>query len=152
MNKCLLRALAIGLLIAAHGCSGKVEDKKTEKVEDKKPEDAKEKLQGTWNAVSSVMDGKNDPESEFKGESFTFEGDKCILKKRKGNWIGSYKVDASQKPAQLDITLDNGEMVKLIYQLDGDTLNLGEKNGGTRPKSFEAATDTRQLTLKREKK
>lgn len=144
MNKCLLGALAIGLLIAADGCGGKVEDKK--------PEDAKENLQGTWKVVSSVTDGRNDPEREFKGQSYTFEGDKCILTKTNHTFTGSYKVDASRQPAQLDITLDNGEMLKLIYQLDADTLKLGEQHGGTRPKGFEAGRDTRQLTLRREKK
>ena len=139
MKKCLLGVLMIGLLLAA---------------DDKKPDDAKDKLKGAWTVVSMERDGKKAPEEDFKGMGLVFDGDKITFKHGDDTKMGTYKIDASQKPAHFDLTPSDGgnKTMKMIYQVDGDTLKIGgdKREDGDRPKSFEAAGMI--ITLKREKK
>jgi uncharacterized protein (TIGR03067 family) len=140
MKKCLLGVLVIGLLIAAD--------------EKPKADDAKDKLKGTWTVVAMERDGKKAPEEEVKGKALTFAGDKVTFKRDDDTKTGTFKLDSAQKPPHLDLTPDDGEKltIKMLYQLDGDTLKLyGDKSEkGDRPKSYEAAAMI--ITLKREKK
>jgi uncharacterized protein (TIGR03067 family) len=143
MKKCLLGGLVIGLLIAA---------------DEKKPDDkvVRDKLKGTWTIVSMELNGQKVPEEQLKGQSLTFEGEKVTIKRKNDAETGTYKIDASQKPGHLDITPSDGpqkdKAMKMIYQLDGDTLKIGgaKNENDDRPKKFEMAAMI--LTLKREKK
>jgi uncharacterized protein (TIGR03067 family) len=138
MKKCLFGLLVVTLLVAA---------------EDKKADDVKTKVQGTWKVVGMERDGKKAPEDEFKGMSLTFEGDKVIAKRESGSKAGTFRFDATPKPPHFDLTSDDGkDAVKMLFQLDGDTLKLyGDKREkGDRPKTYEAAATV--ITLKREKK
>ena len=75
---------------------------------------------------------------------------------------GTFKVDPSKKPKEIDmkITEDEtgkhkGKTAQGIYALDGDTLKWCVAEPGTteRPKEFAAPADTKLMfiTLKREK-
>jgi uncharacterized protein (TIGR03067 family) len=140
MKKCLLAVFVAGLVIAAD--------------EKPKADDAKDKLKGTWTIVAMERDGQKAPEEAVRDQSLTFDGDKVTFKLRGDSKTGTFKLDATQKPPHLDITPDDGgkKTMKMIYQLDGDTLKLyGAKNEeGERPKSFDAAAMI--ITLKRDKK
>jgi uncharacterized protein (TIGR03067 family) len=134
--------LVIGLLIAAD--------------EKPKADDAKEKLKGTWTVVSMERDGQKAPDDQIKGQSLTLEGEKLTFKRGEESQNGTYKIDASQKPAHFDITPSDGpdkdKTIKMIYQLDGDILKFGgvKNETGDRPKSFDTAGII--ITLKRENK
>lgn len=143
MRKSLLGVLVIGLLLAA---------------DEKKADDVKGKLKGTWDVVSMEIAGKKAPESEFKGDTLTFEGDKVTHVNSKGKKEpAAFKIDTTQKPAHLDVTPtegpDKGMTMKMILQLEGDTLKLGMGEGpkAERPKSLDDK-NIMVITLKRAKK
>jgi uncharacterized protein (TIGR03067 family) len=121
----------------------------------------KEKLQGTWMAVSGEKDGKDDPEA--KEHAIVFEGDKFSIKK--GDKVivqGTFKIDASKSPKTMDLTITEGpEKVKdktamSIYVLDGDELTwcVGEPGSGERPEKLATKEGVKQMLVKfkREKK
>jgi uncharacterized protein (TIGR03067 family) len=142
MRKSLLGVFVIGLLLAA---------------DEKKPEDLKDKLKGVWNVVSMEADGKKAPDEEFKGDTLTFEGDKATHEHKGKKEPATFKLDATKKPAQLDIMPtdgpEKGMTIKMILQLDGDTLKIAAGNGPTaeRPKSFDDK-NIMIITVKRAKK
>jgi uncharacterized protein (TIGR03067 family) len=140
MKKVLLGLAVIGLTIAA----------------DDKKDDLKDKLKGTWHVVAMEVNGKKVPEEFFKGQTMAFGPDKVTLKEKDKVESATYAVDAGQKPAHLDMTPtegpDKGKTVKMIFQLDGDTLKIGMNTKvGERPKNFDDK-EAGVLTLKREKK
>lgn len=118
---------------------------------EKKPDDDKAKLQGTWNIVGFEQDGK--PSNDVKVKSLTFQGDKVTVSPDDPPNPGTFKLDATQKLPTIDITVDDGKLtLKMLYQLDGDTLKLygAKSEKGDRPKSYEEAGTI--ISLKREKK
>lgn len=122
-------------------------------AEDKKPIDDKAKLQGTWTVEAFEIDGKKLPATDIPLKSLIFEAGKLTVKRVDDTKSTTFKLNAAQKPPQIDITPDGADMVvKFLYQLDGDTLKLyGPKNDtDDRPASYEAAPLI--VTLKREKK
>ena len=140
MKKALLGVVVVGLVLAA----------------DDKKDDVKEKLKGTWTVVSIEAAGKKVPEEFVKGQTITFDADKMTHKEKDKTEPATYKIDAGQKPAHLDMTPtegpDKGQTVKMIFQLDGDTLKIAGKMEPTeRPKGFDDK-DVVVMTLKRQKK
>jgi uncharacterized protein (TIGR03067 family) len=140
MRKCVLGVLAVGLLVAA----------------DDKKDDVKEKLKGTWAIVAMEVGGKKAPEELIKGQTITFDADKMTHKEKDRTEPATYKIDATQKPGHLDMTPtegpDKGKTVKMIFQLDGDTLKIaGKMKPEERPAGFDDK-DAMIITLKREKK
>jgi uncharacterized protein (TIGR03067 family) len=120
----------------------------------------KEKLQGTWKAVTVEGGGKLQDQAEE--HRLIFSGDEFSIKKGEETMIkGKFKIDTSKKPKEIDMDFieakrDNlkGKTTLGIYELDGDTLKwCWNKPGGERPKEFSSqATDAHLLvTLKREK-
>jgi uncharacterized protein (TIGR03067 family) len=137
----MLGVLVVGLLVAA----------------DEKKDDVKDKLKGTWTVVSIEEGGKKQPEEQYKGMSLTFDGDKVTFKHGNDTKMGTFKIDAGQKPAHLDLVPsdgpEKGKTMKMILEVDGDTLTIaGPKKEfeGERPKKFDGADV--KITLKREKK
>jgi uncharacterized protein (TIGR03067 family) len=121
----------------------------------------KEKLQGTWMAVSGEKEGKDDPEA--KQHSLVFEGDKFSIKRGDKVFVqGTFKIDASKSPKTMDIDITEGpENVKnktaqAIYALDGDELTwwVAEPGSGDRPEKLATKEGVKHLLvkLKREKK
>ena len=122
-------------------------------------------LKGSWQAVASEMDGEKQPEDDVKQYTLVFEGGKLTVNKS-GELVmkGEAKVDASQKPARLDLKLeenpnnpdDVGKTLEGIYEVKGEELKwcFALPNGSGRPKEFktEAGTGTVNATFKREKK
>jgi uncharacterized protein (TIGR03067 family) len=113
--------LAIGLLLAA--------DKKTDR----------EKLQGTWKAVSGESKGKTAPEGVIRGLRWIFKADKIMVRRNDGTSFElTFQLDPARKPKAIDLTNPRRkETVQGIFRLDGKTLTLcvgvpGEK----RPTEF----------------
>jgi uncharacterized protein (TIGR03067 family) len=139
----LLLVLVIGVLIAA---------------QDKKEKDDKEKLQGTWRAVSAEEGGKEDPKA--KENTLTFDGDNWTIKENdKVRWKGTLKVDSTKKPKTIDMAVTEpppfaGKTSLGIYELDGDNLKwcAAEPGEKERPKEFATkGTHNLMVVLKREK-
>jgi uncharacterized protein (TIGR03067 family) len=140
MKKALLGVVVVGLVLAA----------------DDKKDDVKDKLKGTWTIVSMEVGGKKAPEELIKGQTITFDADKMTHKEKDRTDPATYKIDAAQKPGHLDMTPtegpDKGKTVKMIFEIDGETLRIaGKMKPEERPASFDDK-DAMVITLKREKK
>ncbi len=143
----LLACMAVALLL---GAGAPKDDGKKDK----------EKLQGTWKAVTVEAAGQSHDDAEE--HRLIFSGDEFSVKKGEETMIkGKFKIDPSKKPKEIDMEFTkakrenlNGKTAFGIYALDGDTLKwCWNKPGGERPKKFssEAADVHLLVTLKREK-
>jgi uncharacterized protein (TIGR03067 family) len=97
----------------------------------------------------------NDEPLRSTATVLTFHGGGFAWQEAGGIVTGSYKIDATRRPAHIDITLTNGPekdaVMKIIGQLDGDTLKLASGlNSAEQPKSFDEGFVI--MTLKRVKK
>src|SRR5262245_1637748 len=146
---------AFGFLAVAIGASTLgAEDKDADKKD-------KDKLQGTWNALSGESSGKE--QKEATEHSLIFEGDKFSVKKGDKVMVkGTFKVDASKKPKEIDMEIADGpddvkgKKAQGIYKLEGDELTwcVDEPGSGDRPKEFATKEGTKSMLvkLKKEKK
>src|SRR5262249_48636646 len=105
VKKSLLGVLVIGLMTAA---------------DDKKPDDVKDKLEGTGVMVSIEFGGMKVRDDVVKGQSITFEDDKATQRDKDKVEPMTYKIDASKKPTELDMTptegSGKGKTAQLIFQ------------------------------------
>jgi uncharacterized protein (TIGR03067 family) len=118
----------------------------------------KEKLQGTWHAVSGEAEGKDVSEEFVKKLSIVFTGDKItvsgLVRGEKDTGVeGTFKLDPAAKPKTIDINLTNKEDALGIYELDGDTLKLCvvEAANNERPTEFAGKNKQVLMVLKRQK-
>ena len=144
----LLACMVVGLFL---GADAPKDDMKKDK----------DKLQGTWKAVTAQERGESKEDAGdhrliFSGDEFSVKkGDETIIK-------GKFKIDSSKKPKQIDMEFTtaskekfNGKTAVGIYDLDGDKLKwcTNEPGGTERPKEFSSEADSKHLlvTLEREK-
>ena len=121
--------LVLALLVAADGKENKAELKKFE---------------GTWQLVSEVLDGKEQPADYVKRIRWIFD-DKGHWKVEEGGkliFTGDIKVYPDRNPKAADSTLTNegdqkGKVVRAIYELDGDTLKQCWAVERERPRTFD---------------
>jgi RNA polymerase sigma factor (sigma-70 family) len=107
--------------------------------DDKKTD--KDRLQGTWVAVSAERNGTkidgDDP--GVKSTKFTFDGDKVTLSPLKEEPC-AYTLAPDKSPKELDIDVGDGQKdVKLrtIYQFEGGRLKWHWVKDGRRPSDFD---------------
>jgi uncharacterized protein (TIGR03067 family) len=137
-------ALCAAMLIAADNAKDK--DKK-----------AADKIQGTYTVVSVVRDGEDLPDA--KDAMVTYTADKYTVKTKDEMHGGTYTLDSTQKPKEIDSTPAQGDnkdkVLKGIYKLEGDTLTIcmPMKSEQDRPKAFESKQGSGLLLviLKRQK-
>jgi uncharacterized protein (TIGR03067 family) len=139
---CVLSALAVGFLVAAD-----------EKGDAKKDMDG---LQGEWTLVSAERNGEKLPDDQGKTMRRIIKGDEFSVT-RDGETLakGKFKIDPTKKPKTIDVTLESGDNILGIYELEGDEFKMcyGQP-GGERPKAFASKADnnTSLLVWKRAKK
>jgi len=147
--------LAVGTLLATMGFAAvAVADDAADKKD-------KEKLQGTWMAVSGEKEGKDD--AEAKEHALVFEGDKFSVKR--GNDVivrGTFKINASKSPKTMDMEITEGpddvkaKTAQAIYELKGDELTwcVAHPGEAERPEKFATKEGVKQMLVKfkREKK
>jgi len=113
---------------------------------------------GEWDGEKAVRGGMERPIPDG-GVKVTFTADGKFLFKEgsKEEGTGSYKVDATKTPGEIDITppKEDGPHIG-IFKIDGDTLTicLAEKGSTDRPTKFESPDGSNNMlvTLKRVKK
>jgi uncharacterized protein (TIGR03067 family) len=115
-------ALAVGLLACVAGSfAADATDEEATKRE-------YARFEGTWKFVSLEVEGKKLPEKVFAESLLILEGSRFTAKEAAGTSKGTFKVDLSKKPKQIDISFTEGppkgETLLGIYELDGDTYKV----------------------------
>lgn len=107
------------------------------------------KIEGTWKATSAIARGKKVPDEEVQKAMVLImfkDGKYTVSIAGKQSEAGSYKTDASTKPATIDLTVtegrDKGNMQMGIYKVEGDKLTVAmasnsKKGSQERPKTFD---------------
>jgi uncharacterized protein (TIGR03067 family) len=118
------------------------------------PKSDADRFQGTWVVSRVEINGKVQP------KVFTirveFDGDKLFAKvgDRQPEARGTFKLDQGRMPKVYDLTTVEGQKVRGIYELDGDTLKVClSAPGDERPTAMKTAPhdDRTLIVYKREK-
>jgi uncharacterized protein (TIGR03067 family) len=116
--------------------------------------DGPKTIEGRWTVTSVELAGSEVP--GLKGAELMLAGGKKNFT-LPDNRVekGTYRLDASKKPGEIDTTTEGREGAeKGIYEVEGDTLKLClATRGGTRPKAFstKSGTDHILIVLRRAK-
>lgn len=127
-------------------------------------EDAKkdqEALQGKWDVIKIVADGREVPEDKIRGVTLVVKDDTMALTEPNSaeKLEFSFKLDTGKKPKGIDTTPSNGpfqgKKVSGIYELNGTELKLCLPNdeNAARPTEFNTTPGSKLalLVLKRAK-
>jgi uncharacterized protein (TIGR03067 family) len=116
------------------------------------------RFEATWHFVSIEIDGRQVPAEAFKEDSLVLNGKKYTLTVHGKTTVGSFRIDPSQKPKAIDITITDGpnkdKTAKGIYELTGDTQKICvAAPGKPRPTEFVSKPDSGSViqVLRREK-
>jgi uncharacterized protein (TIGR03067 family) len=149
MFRCVLIVLLVPALLGP--AQAGQNDKKDEAKDDAKAQ--LEQLAGTWKLEKEVRDGE---ERKARDIELIFKGDMVTLKEEGTPRQNSIKIDASKKPAHIDVVpLGTDQTILAIFELEGDTLKLAfGSEGGGRPERFESKPGSKVTVaiLKRVKK
>lgn len=124
---------------------------------DEKTDADREAIQGAWILTGLEINGNTIPAPEGGG-IFVFDKDGKLVMKEKGkkDREGTYQLDASKKPRQIDLNGPKGKdgfRMRGIYQLDGDVLRIAfamDGPKGERPAAFDSKKAAIMI-LKRQK-
>jgi uncharacterized protein (TIGR03067 family) len=103
-----------------------------------------EKLVGTWAVTAIESKGKTEPPPEGMSATFSKDGKFRITRENARDEIGTFKVDTKKTPKEIDLfgLEEDSEVVKAVYQIDGETIKLAMQPPGTgkrdRPTSFDS--------------
>jgi uncharacterized protein (TIGR03067 family) len=101
-------------------------------------------MQGTWTAAKAERDGKAAP--DVVGNRLSVTGSRFDIRSKGGKLLysGTYRLDATKKPATIDFAHNHGKLKgkdwKGIYALEGGTLTICDNAvdpGKERPKAFQ---------------
>src|SRR5262245_48512149 len=97
-------------------------------------------LEGAWQVKSVRAEGLDLPAEEFKGFVLTFRGTQVTYTNGDQRETGTYRLNASRSPMELDIVPTNRQppVVRMIFRIDGDVLKIATtREETTRPRSFD---------------
>ena len=108
-----------------------------------------DKMQGTWNLVSAMEDGKALSEDQVKqttivvkGNTFRFPG----LAEDATSRAGTFQLDATKNPKEMDSTSDEKEISLGIYELESDSYKVCFAPAGKpRPANFSSEPGSGQI-------
>jgi uncharacterized protein (TIGR03067 family) len=132
--RCLMAMAVVTALVLAGGSVGSAAGGK------------KAAIQGNWNLLKIKFSDKEETIPEGEKATVTFAADGKVTMDKGGKLEeGTYKVNDSKKPHQLDLTMKEGDKVRTIpaiYEITGDTLRIavirGKDKDVPRPESFNA--------------
>jgi uncharacterized protein (TIGR03067 family) len=144
-------AVTVGGFLVILGAPGTAGEKASKKDEDL--------IKGTWSIKSAAKEGQKESEDKLKELKITFAaGGKLNVMGPGKDSEGTYKLDASRKPKQIDVTIDDGGKeltLKGIYELKKDSLKICLAHPpDERPTEFatQAGVKTMLIVFRREKK
>jgi len=114
---------------------------------------AAERADGDWEIVSMEANGQAMPAETTEGLKLTVTGDKYSVNKDGEIDRGTFSIDATKSPQQMDIHPEigpgAGKTILAIYELKGDTMRVCYQlqDGLARPKGFRTAPDSGDLLI-----
>ena len=106
-------------------------------------------MQGTWQLVSAMQDGKTLPEDKVKQTTIVIEGDTFRfpgLAEDATSRAGTFKLDATKKPKEMDSMSAEKEVMLGIYEMGEDSYKVCFAPAGkSRPSEFASAFGNRQI-------
>jgi uncharacterized protein (TIGR03067 family) len=142
MSRCFSFFVVLACLASAAG-RAPADDPKGQK-----PEAA---LNGSWTLASLEVDGEKLSPETIANATMTVKDGKYTFKMHEDSEEGTFKVDSSKKPAQIDLDIQTGESKGKkqlgIYEVDATTwkLCLTEPGESTRPSEIHAKQGSKQL-------
>jgi RNA polymerase sigma factor (sigma-70 family) len=112
----------------------------------------KEKLQGTWVALSIERGGVKDLDPKINDYQLVFARDRVTHRSKKGETEGPFRLDPSKKPKAIDMEFNEGAVTEAIYELDGDRLKVSWPKPGGRPTGFDTSENPFAILFVFEKK
>lgn len=110
-----------------------------------------QRLQGVWTLVRSVREGEEVPSELLRGSTFEFSGDRMIPSRDESDY-STVALHPTTSPPRIDLTDRDGNLMKGVYRLDGDSFEMCVgRVGSARPDGFEStpACDCYSLTMSR---
>jgi uncharacterized protein (TIGR03067 family) len=100
-----------------------------------------EQLQGEWRTVAVEVDGEAIPPWQFENARLVVAGNRFALRNplpdSDQRTEGHLRLDPTKVPKELGLSLDDGQTIEEIYELEGDTLRVCYPvRGGRRPAEF----------------
>jgi uncharacterized protein (TIGR03067 family) len=118
------------------------------------------KIEGSWTQTGGILQGEKLPAEIFDEVKtvLTFkDGKYSQVDNGNQSEAGTYKVDATKKPATIDFVVEEGEekgkLQLAIFKIDGETITLALAKHGSndRPKNFDGENNEWVMVLKRNK-
>lgn len=114
-----------------------------------------DQLRGSWSCISLLEAGKKASDAERQETKLCFEGETVSATACSSTATGTYLVVTNSYPLAMDITyIAEGKEIRVpaIVEIRGATMTLchpaGE--GGSRPRKFEATTETVLAVLRKD--
>jgi len=116
------------------------------------------KLEGTWEISAGEANGTAMPSENVAGAILTITGNKYSVVKNDFNDRGTFSIDASKNPKQMDVRPEAGtsagQKLLAIYEMGPEGMRVCyATDGGERPKAFTTEADSGRVlfTYKRKK-
>ena len=107
-------------------------------------------LQGNWKAEMVKSDNVKEGDTELKEIVLHIEGNNFSLTGSEEDHRGTFTLDASETPKQINAQVDGEDAAKGIYKLAGENLTICWAQGDApRPDKFESEENVRLMSLKR---
>ena len=110
-------------------------------------------LQGVWKVDTVEIDGAPVAAENVSGLSVSIKGSSYIFHNQEGDHPGTFKLDPSKQPKQMDIRPgdgpDEGQTLPGIYEVGPETFRVcyANKQGAARPGSFGTEQDSGRLLV-----
>ena len=114
--------------------------------------DEMKKLQGVWEVASGEVNGEPMPAEDTAGIILTIANNKYTVVKADFNDHGSFSIDATKNPKQMDVRPETGSgagrTMLAIYEAGADSLRVCyATEGSERPKAFTTEADSGRVMI-----
>jgi uncharacterized protein (TIGR03067 family) len=98
-----------------------------------------DRIQGEWKVKQLVIDGQPVDDATLADAKLKIKGDAFKLDAAGQNESGTLQFDAQASPKTLEVSLQSGDTIPAIYELNGNTLKICYAvNSAARPKEFKS--------------